>query len=98
MKKTLLDITERAASSFLFSYAAASSVLAGGFGTHNDLKIAGGAAVLSVVKNVSAYLAAQGNGPDAVGFNDGGADVPNVDPVQLEVPVDAPSDPGVIPA
>lgn len=66
MKKTILNIAERAVSQFLFTYAASSAVLAGGFGTKHDLQISAASAVLSLVKNVSAYLAAQGNGPDAL--------------------------------
>lgn len=88
MKKTLLNIAERAGSMFLFTYISSSAVLAGGFGTHTDLKIAGSAALMSLAKNVLAALTVAGNGPGVVGFDDGGADV---------VVADQP-DPGVIPA
>lgn len=88
----IVNVVERVASTFIFTFTALAAV--GGqinLGTvswADDAKVAGGAAVLSLSKNVLAYFATQGNGPDVASFNDGGADVAPVEPV----------DPGVVPA
>lgn len=80
MKRAVINVTERALSTAIFSFLAAVPV--GSYldlGKSTELKaaafIAGGAAVQSVLKNVLAYFTAQGNGPDAASFDDGGADL-----------------------
>lgn len=72
--KAVVNIAERAASTFLMAYLSSAAVLAGGFGTKHDLQIAGAAGVTSLLKNVAVWLTQAGNGPDVSSFDDGGAD------------------------
>jgi hypothetical protein len=79
VKRAVVNVLERAASTAIFSFTAAVPV-----GAYLDLSratelkaagfIAGGSAVQSVLKNVLAYFATQGNGPDVSSFDDGGKD------------------------
>lgn len=84
--KPIVNVAERVASTFIFTFTALAAV--GGqinLGTvswADDAKVAGGAALLSLSKNVLAYFAASGNGPDVSTFNDGGADDPGVTPLE----------------
>lgn len=78
MRPALVNVAERVASTFIFSFTALAAV-GGQLNLDNvswadDAKVAGGAALLSLSKNVLAYLTSQGNGPDVSGFDDGGAD------------------------
>lgn len=77
MKNAVLNVAERVASTFLFTFISVAAVGGQlnlkGLDLRNDALIAGGAAAQSLVKNLLAYFTAQGNGPD-VAFNDGGSD------------------------
>jgi len=68
--KPLLNLGERVASTFLFTFmsvaAVGGSLNLKGLDWKGDALIAGGAAAQSLVKNVMAFLASQGNGPDVL--------------------------------
>lgn len=77
MKRAVINVTERALSTAIFSFLAAVPV--GSYldlGKKTELQAAGviaaGAGVQSLLKNVLALLTAAGNGPDVSTFDDGG--------------------------
>jgi hypothetical protein len=85
--KPILDITERAVSTFLFTFMAVvpTSIVAFDPTTRHALEAglvtSGFAAGQSLIKNVLAALTAAGNGPDVSSFDDGGADPTPAAPV-----------------
>lgn len=78
MKRALVNVLERATSTAIQSFLASAALTNIAFDSKEAklLQVSGliaaGAAAQSILKNVQAYLASQGNGPDVSTFDDGG--------------------------